>query len=553
MNLKNVILVFSIILLTFSGCSKQGDKLISDNSLLSLLPQKTFLFFNSKTGSDSYSNYKKSIWFPTDSIRKQIEPLTKNNPNSKELLDNISYLEGVLTKFTDEGKFDEVVFYLNESSDDSSILNNPVCYVSKSKDKESANKAFQLLQDEFSKATNISLDKESLKLEGNCRGNKALLNDKFEIYLATKDKLLIGCSKISSVNDICTEKSKGEFIKSLKADESYKKISSQSNKLLGKKSLVSNLYINGENLFSEVNKKTKDKSINFNEIIPLEKMVFARGISDNAKKMIDAILLNVRDDNETGKKWIELLNSSKKDLSTFSVPKNSILNFLINTKALVDIISAGASSADKLSAEEKAMLDKFIESTKNISTLGLSLHPANGPFPIPGIIIKADGKNLKESYGIFLKGIKEALTQQGLSNMGTWQNLKIADTNVDKFISPFGIGVSFAFKSDALYISSDDNVLKTALTKENSDVLELGKNQIQTFNLNFPEMIKLLKNIEAQLGMFTGGKPLFKDTTMLDKLSLFGPMSQSLSFENNTLNLVLNYSANEALGTTSGK
>lgn len=534
-------------LISLNSCSKASKVLPTSSNLLQLLEPNTFIFFKSMNAGKAYEAYKNSVWDSSDNFFDTLKSLTKKDPEARKNFERLSGVKNSFNNFLKKSNVEEILFSISKEDQNTPINfeNVNACFYAKSKDAKSAQTG---VKDLNSKLLEISdnAKSETIKLDGNCNGNKILINPKnnFSLHLVSKDNVIISCQKKENLIEICTEKNKGKFIKTLQKDEQFNKLNK---KVSFKKdfSLLSLSYANVDRLIKEISKATSDKNkIDLTKIIALNHLIATVGITNDGTQLKNHLALDIPKQSEAGKRWSKILNKSSGHSTSFSIGEKPILSLISDARAVGEIINAVLEDAP-MKEKEKRALNQIYSVVSQVETLALSIHQENqGVLPIPGIILRASGEKLKEAYSVFLKQIKSEMQKNGLQGMGQWSETKVKDVIVNKFLTPFGIGISLAFYDGAIYLTSSDKLLETAINNEKKITLGLNKNEIQSFSIDFTKLLGLIKKLEKQASMFTGGQPLIKDKDMLSNLGKLGKTEESMSFDDNVISISVRSTAN---------
>lgn len=529
-------------LLFVNSCSKRTA---TSSNLLQLLEPNTLVFFRSVNAGKAYEVYKNSVWSTTENFFDSFKNLTKNDAKASKAFEEFSNAQNEFTNFLNKSNVEEILFSISKKDLSSPISFESVnaCFYGKSKDASSAKLGVEELNKKLLKLSD-KVKSEQVNITDNCKGNKVVINpdNDFTIYLASKGNVIISCKNKENLVDICTEKNKGTFIKALNGDKHFSKLNK---KVSFKKgfSQISMSYVNANQLIKDISEVTKGgkDSIDLTKYVSLNHLVATVGITEDGSKLKNIMAMDIPSETEAGKRWNSILSTSAGHATKFSIGDNPVFSLISDAKAVGEVINAIAEDIP-MKEKEKQALNQVYAVVSQVETLALSIHQEQvGALPIPGIIIRASGDKLKESYGMFINQIKSEMQKNGVQGMGQWTETKVNDVSVNKFMTPFGIGLSLAFHNGAIYFTTSDKLLETAIKGENKNTLGLTKNQIQSFSINFTKLLDLIKKVEMQASMFTGGQPLIKDKTMLDKLEKLGTTKEYMSFDDNIIGITVDY------------
>jgi hypothetical protein len=546
----------SVILLLIAplmiACNRQAkvdlEKSLPNEDLLSLAPADTLAFLTWDSTTPAFDAYRKTAWYqdPSKSLQDMEEHLDKS-PEASELFKSVKPIIEALAGDEQSSGIDKLLLFVNPA--EKSIITETADYQLKlainligiAKDKDAATKLASRLYTNIEK--NLKTGKTSFS--DNCSGITAKSeSSSITFYIAQKEDRLFATSNEAQLKSLCEDAkniNNENFNTKIKNTETFKNLKNTLLTRLAGNELLGLTYINLPLILKNV--LVKPEAQKQAQIIPFGELLFSRGIAIQTKVVNDAHVIGLDLNNVNGKNWDQILTNVTKNSVTETIPQDAVIKTIISGPAMLEIAKAAYAESKPTNSGN---FDSFFTALKDLKSFSTSIFLGDTQALVPNILIRLSGSNLKETFKLLSTEAKNGLTASGAASFGTWQNQTLEGREIEKFVTPFGIGVSLTADDNGIYMSTAETPLKAAFgLVENSDTLSLKEKSLMSFSLNFPQLVKLLKSADGSLGMFTGGQSIFGEAKVIDDLAKLGRVSGEVIFENANVSLLMNYSANE--------
>lgn len=279
--------------------------------------------------------------------------------------------------------------------------------------------------------------------------------------------------------------------------------------------------------------------------IPLESV----GISSQmGQGLASTVVAHIVPRDEEQKSWLGLLSASTNHETINQLPADTVFALSIEGTTLAKIRDKALQQMDPAAA---AQMKQQLTALDSISNLTIAVRGANQMSPFPEVFLVASGSSPSTVQAAMKGTVNDLLKSFGLQ-LGDWQSREVEGTQMEFLVSPLGVGAFEAQAGNSVVLASSEGAVVDAVkaSKDASKSLRssapaslkdlLSKGSLVFVYSNFERMTSLVKSVQGNLAMFTGGQSAVSDDTM-EQLRKIGVFSASVAMNGDLLRIESRY------------
>lgn len=293
-----------------------------------------------------------------------------------------------------------------------------------------------------------------------------------------------------------------------------------------------------------------DAPQNANEILNAVPIESVGGSTQMGQGLATTLLAHIVPRDDEQKSWLALLSGATSHATLDHLPLDTVFALSIDGSTLMKIRDKAATQMDPAAAAE---MKKQLASLDAFNNVTIAVRGGNEMSPFPEVFLVASGADASVVQSALRTTVNEMLKSFGLA-LGDWQTKDVEGTKLEFLMTPLGVGAFQAAVGNSVVLATSEmaatDAIKTA--KDASKSLKsaapasmrelLTKGSLLFIYSNFERMTALVKSVQGNMAMFTGGQPAVTDEA-IEHLARIGVFSASVALNGDMLRIDSRYDA----------